>query len=591
MLARVTTRELSNRQLYTLRNAFVDICKEMPVINLVLEACRDLAGAANRSTQIREQITANQLKTGEPPRTLKQSVVTRWNSILHNIKSTLDSKQAILAFCLANVKQHKYSGVIIRHGELFWSLLKCLRVLLQLFETASNHLSADRHITAERIVGNYLFLRGRLASPALFEDVDSSDGRTETIEEAKALSKRCAEIVKEYLLKKFDPLQDAEKMAFVLNPLIRPIPDATTQHQKDLNTTLEEGFDLLLAYGGVSGQIPDGRATAVAPNLSGFDHWGDLLSTQTEPLLPENSAKESLQAELTQYKKERIEGDFDLGRWWREHKVKYPLLSKLALRYLCIPASQTASERDFSQMRLLCTHLRHSLNTERAFKMSVVGPYLRQNRPQTASRVRSTKDKDADTQRVESRKNRRQEGLKRRFSSITPNPLFTGSLNQEALEYELQNDQFFDHMTDDGERDSDEDFEEEEVSISADYQIDDDFEHLQPARQVPMIQEGVRNSRRDKTYCEVVQCAVDRYRYEAHFFNLKNRAPPSARALFGPNVIYVKEWKQVIEEDYQFWTFVASEEARSHWSSGKQFLRHIGEIIWITEDMFVDEQE
>jgi hypothetical protein len=238
----------------------------------------------------------------------------------------------------------------------------------------------------------------------------------------------------------------------------------------------------------------------------------------------------------------------------------------------------------------MCTHLRNSLDPWRAFKLSVVSPFLRRNRSVPSSQLRSNKDKKANIQRVESRKQRRRAGLKRRFESITSNPLHLASIRDEPLETNY----IFDGLVaDNGERESDDDFEDDQEPLSADHYLDDadeDFENLQPVRQVLKYQEEPRASRRDRITCELKQSADDRFRYTATFINLKNRAPPPPQSLFGSKYSYIKDWKKVFDHDPQYWTFVSSEDVRKVWTSGKQFLRELGEIINITEDMLNTDQ-
>jgi hypothetical protein len=317
----------------------------MPVVNLVLEACRDLAGACNRSTQIREQLTANQLATNEPVKTLKQSVVTRWNSLLHNIKSTLDSEKAIISFCVANSK-HGFSGVILLHGDLFWSLLKCLRILLEAFETAAKDMSAEGIITADRIVANYLGLREMLANPTLFLTTDDpTDLLNCAMDEAIQISLRCATIMARHLDQKFEPLQPAEIMAFALNPLFQLIIRPTNEHDEKWNEFLMQERLLLASLGRTKQQttgptLPTGEAL-----LPGSIYRNKVnKGLQSEMNVNQKVNDAALHAELNQFKQEKgFNTPFDLAGWWRNHAVRYPRLSKLALRFLSIPASQTAS--------------------------------------------------------------------------------------------------------------------------------------------------------------------------------------------------------------------------------------------------------
>ena len=48
--------------------------------------------------------------------------------------------------------------------------------------------------------------------------------------------------------------------------------------------------------------------------------------------------------------------------WWRDHKNKYPTLSFLAKKYLCVAATSTPSERLFSDAGNTMTAKRTKLN-------------------------------------------------------------------------------------------------------------------------------------------------------------------------------------------------------------------------------------
>ena len=62
------------------------------------------------------------------------------------------------------------------------------------------------------------------------------------------------------------------------------------------------------------------------------------------------STPESAREEVSRYCMENVLIDeyFDVVQWWKDNSVKYPRLSKLAMRILSIPASSAASERVFS---------------------------------------------------------------------------------------------------------------------------------------------------------------------------------------------------------------------------------------------------
>ncbi|KAJ8381424.1 hypothetical protein SKAU_G00022020 [Synaphobranchus kaupii] len=56
--------------------------------------------------------------------------------------------------------------------------------------------------------------------------------------------------------------------------------------------------------------------------------------------------------------------DSDPLLWWKAHEEEYPVLARLARRYLCIPATSVLSERVFSASGLLVSRLRSRLLPE-----------------------------------------------------------------------------------------------------------------------------------------------------------------------------------------------------------------------------------
>jgi len=55
--------------------------------------------------------------------------------------------------------------------------------------------------------------------------------------------------------------------------------------------------------------------------------------------------------------------------WWRENKLKFPVLSQLAKRFLSAPATSVPSEQLFSGAGIICTPKRNRLEGETVEKL------------------------------------------------------------------------------------------------------------------------------------------------------------------------------------------------------------------------------
>ena len=88
-----------------------------------------------------------------------------------------------------------------------------------------------------------------------------------------------------------------------------------------------------------------------------------LTSNQSSlfSIFKQNSTKEEVAIYLSL---PELDFNFDPFVWWRDHKERFPILSKLARIYLPIPATSTPSERLFSDAGNLLTAKRTRLNPE-----------------------------------------------------------------------------------------------------------------------------------------------------------------------------------------------------------------------------------
>jgi hypothetical protein len=75
-------------------------------------------------------------------------------------------------------------------------------------------------------------------------------------------------------------------------------------------------------------------------------------------------------SEMERYFSYSAETGVDIQSFWRRNQETFPLLSHLARRILCIPASSLACERLFSHAGGIVTKKRNRLSSERVHSMS-----------------------------------------------------------------------------------------------------------------------------------------------------------------------------------------------------------------------------
>ncbi|XP_078022888.1 E3 SUMO-protein ligase ZBED1-like [Epinephelus lanceolatus] len=147
-------------------------------------------------------------------------------------------------------------------------------------------------------------------------------------------------------------------------PTVEHCQEVVTQDQEELGdcaAAAEEGQN---KGGDRDSQGPPSAKRRVSSALDELlgNTFGD---TRQAPAPPEKTAYDSAAEEVKEYNRAAplplSESPLD---WWKDHHREYPLLAKLAKRYLCVPGTSVSAEHVFSTAGDIVTAQRSSLTTE-----------------------------------------------------------------------------------------------------------------------------------------------------------------------------------------------------------------------------------
>ncbi len=162
---------------------------------------------------------------------------------------------------------------------------------------------------------------------------------------------------------KYEPaaLQELLEKACFLDPRYRGdyINDTETKSKliEEMVGVEDEGS---AASASVVGDGDQGQA--VVPPAAKKKTLGDLLKSRTTSASAPIPKRARADNELTRYlQEESIDSNANPLFWWRDNQSRYPLLSKVARKYMCICATSTPSERVFSVAGNIVTPMRSSL--------------------------------------------------------------------------------------------------------------------------------------------------------------------------------------------------------------------------------------
>jgi sulfur relay (sulfurtransferase) DsrF/TusC family protein len=267
---------------------------------------------------------------------------TRWNSTYSMLEAFLANKPIIIAICSV---QENYKKLLQLNDEE-WDQLKEFCDFLKPFYEFTKAISGSKYPT----LGTFIILLD-----ALIEHLSVTISSVRSPQWIKEISKKMND---KFITVSSNLYNDATILALVLDPRYK-----TEYYPNDINISTIKSI--------LKNKYLEYKQLQLNDEYKNSEENNSL--TEKERIISTNSfinqvfkkkRTMSLQSndELNEYLSITVEPlDIDPIEWWKNHKIQYPILQKIAKDYLCIPATSVPSEQAFSKSGELISKKRNRL--------------------------------------------------------------------------------------------------------------------------------------------------------------------------------------------------------------------------------------
>ena len=145
-------------------------------------------------------------------------------------------------------------------------------------------------------------------------------------------------------------------MARALDPRFKRLKFIPSNSRDDVYKSLKTEAEFLL---GLRTGAPTNVGAEAEENTAAKKRKVEVNYNESDD--EEDEEMDEVAKEITRYRNEEVDVDLmedPLKDFWLKNEKKYPILSRLAKKFLCIPATSVEAERRFSDMGLLLTKRR-----------------------------------------------------------------------------------------------------------------------------------------------------------------------------------------------------------------------------------------
>ena len=278
-------------------------------------------GHFHRSSIASQNLKRIQESLNIPQHKLKQDITTRWNSTLYMFQCILEQKMPLAAYCAEN-------GSIQQLTPYQLELIKKCVDILSPIEEITCSISAD--MASISIVIPYI----RVLTRTLEKNENDSGVRTMKAELLKSLKTRFAGIEENKQLAVATMLDPRFKDKFFSGNTIK----ATIKEM-----LVEEMSSVGVQTVATTEEHATPKRLCPLQNPILLDVFSEIITDSSRNVPTTTTEVENFLSEpLVDYK------TGDPYAWWGQHNREFPVLHKLAQRYLSAPATSVPSERLFS---------------------------------------------------------------------------------------------------------------------------------------------------------------------------------------------------------------------------------------------------
>ncbi|XP_041841996.1 E3 SUMO-protein ligase ZBED1-like [Melanotaenia boesemani] len=326
---------------------YTETAMKDPRIDRAVGMCKKLVSSFSHSWRRKRELAQAQKELKLPEHGLKTECPTRWGSRQAMIARVLEQQRAI-SQVLSSDRKSRHLIPTWQDTDVLEAINKALQPLIEFTDA----LSSEKYVSIS-FVKPVLHL---FSSSILNVSNDAAD-LTNTIK-TKILT---------YLEEKYkDPVtQELLDMACALDPRFK-----LRYVSEDSIASIQDRilFEMAAFTSKENGPAEPSGGTEDAPSTSKKKKTlGSFfkVSGATTPRPTPHQEQQAAATELRSYLQcANLDSEEDPLDWWREHQRLYPKLSKLAKKYLSIPATSSPSERVFSTGGDVVTCLRSSLKPE-----------------------------------------------------------------------------------------------------------------------------------------------------------------------------------------------------------------------------------